>query len=412
MASCLVVALFPLATTISAKSFSLSIVTDQASDGNFCNSIYTCSLSDQELSNLNTQDNQGYQIKDHTGLFANGAWPQIYFTPDRYLMFDFEDPNLLSTDTILSSNLIISHQVNEVQGSKGLNYDIKLEISKDNGSTWEVLSTNLWPATPNNYSTSQVSLPASYLNATSLNNLLTRLSIYGDDGYANLSSIIDLIKLDIDYYNTLTNSPPVSTISAPNENQVLKGEITFSASATDDFGITEYQLNLLDENQNLVITCLQATIYSTTSISISCQINTNNYSNGQYYLQVKTKDNAGEWTTTIRPVTFDNISSTTSTTTTSETSSDDTSDASDPLTDLTTLVNSADSAFSSPYSWQPTEVSPAGGRNTVKDSPGVAEVKEVLGKTTTEKPKTWMLILSIFISFSYLFYLLSRRRKI
>ncbi len=605
---------FFLATTTRAKSYSLLAVTDQASDGNFCNSIYTCSLSDQELSNLSTQDNQGYQIKDHTGIFTNGAWPQIYFAPDRYLEFEFGNLNLSATDTILSSSFVISHQVNQAQGLIGQDHDIKLEASKDGGSTWETLSTNIWPATSGSFAYFQVSLPASYLNYTSLNNLLTRLSIYGDDGYANLFSIIDLIKLDIDYYNSLTNTPPVNTISAPSENQQLKGDITFTVSLTDDFGITEYQLNLLDENQNLITTCLQATISSTTSLSASCQIDSTSYPNGQYYLQIKTKDNAEEWTTSTRLVLFDNASPITDllsilpqdntfwqdSITISGSSEDNLttsfvdlylkeSNTTNPWTNLTTLVNSVTSSiFNWSYSWQPTEEksynlaasatdlagnqeslqvisqdvayvpslfpiisnqlgttptlgeitiswstqlptsgrvvydtvshptpdtfdsnygyvfssntinlspqavshsvtltglsdntiyyyriistslpttigqeltnktlsmpgpggnptsnsppqavitqntvsslsitqtsvilnsiqdlkTPVGSRNVVEDSSKVAEVDKVLGQTTTEKPKTWMLVLSIIISSSYLLYLLSRRRKI
>jgi hypothetical protein len=608
------VVFFFLATTTRAKSYSLLAVTDQASDGNFCNSIYTCSLSDQELSNLSTQDNQGYQIKDHTGIFTNGAWPQIYFAPDRYLEFEFGNLNLSATDTILSSSFVISHQVNQAQGLIGQDHDIKLEASKDGGSTWETLSTNIWPATSGSFAYFQVSLPASYLNYTSLNNLLTRLSIYGDDGYANLFSIIDLIKLDIDYYNSLTNTPPVNTISAPSENQQLKGDITFTVSLTDDFGITEYQLNLLDENQNLITTCLQATISSTTSLSASCQIDSTSYPNGQYYLQIKTKDNAEEWTTSTRLVLFDNASPITDllsilpqdntfwqdSITISGSSEDNLttsfvdlylkeSNTTNPWTNLTTLVNSVTSSiFNWSYSWQPTEEksynlaasatdlagnqeslqvisqdvayvpslfpiisnqlgttptlgeitiswstqlptsgrvvydtvshptpdtfdsnygyvfssntinlspqavshsvtltglsdntiyyyriistslpttigqeltnktlsmpgpggnptsnsppqavitqntvsslsitqtsvilnsiqdlkTPVGSRNVVEDSSKVAEVDKVLGQTTTEKPKTWMLVLSIIISSSYLLYLLSRRRKI
>jgi len=141
-----IVVLLVCAPTTNAKSFIPLTVIDQASDGDYCNSIYICNLSDQELTFISSQDNQGYQIKDHTNIFSTGAWPQIYFAPDRYLEFIFTNSNLSSQDTILSSILTISHKVNEPQGSKGLNYDIKLEISKDGGSTWEVISTNLWPS--------------------------------------------------------------------------------------------------------------------------------------------------------------------------------------------------------------------------------------------------------------------------
>ena len=158
----MVVVLFILATTVSAKSFSPSTVEDQANDGDFCNSIYSCSLSAQELSLLDSEDSQGYQIKDHTTIFSNGAWPQIYFATDRYLEFTF-NPNLSPTDTILSSNFTISHQTNQPQGSKGVNHDLKLEASKDTGSTWETIST-AWPATPDTYDLLQVSLPVSFQN--------------------------------------------------------------------------------------------------------------------------------------------------------------------------------------------------------------------------------------------------------
>lgn len=406
-----IVVLLVCAPTTNAKSFIPLTVIDQASDGDYCNSIYICNLSDQELTSISSQDNQGYQIKDHTNIFSTGAWPQIYFAPDRYLEFIFTNPNLSSQDTILSSILTISHKVNEPQGSKGLNYDIKLEISKDGSSTWEVISTNLWPSVTGSFFNFQISLPTGYLNATDLNNLLTRLSIYGDDGYANLSSIIDLVKLDIDYYNPLTNTPPLNTISVPNENQELSGEATFSVSITDDFGITEYQLNLLDKNKNLITTCHQAATYSTLSISTSCQINTKNYSNNQYYLQVKSKDNASEWAITDRLVTINNISTTastttsTSTTSTTETSSSDTvSSSNDPIDNLTTLVESAGSNFASPYSWQPTEII-----KPTSQALGTPPETKVLG-ASTEKPKTWMLLLSIFLLFSYLIFLLSRRR--
>jgi len=407
-----VVVFFFLATITRATSYSLLAVTDQANDGDFCNSIYSCNLSVQEISFLSTQDNQGYQIKDHTDIFLNGAWPQIYFAPDRYLEFEFINPNLSVTDTILSSSFVISHQINQVLGSKGTDHDIKLEASKDGGSTWEILFTNLWPTPSASFVYFQISLPSSYLNASSLNNLLTRLSIYGDDGYANLSSILDLVELNIDYYNSLTNTPPVNTISAPSEDQQLKGDITFTVSLTDDFGITESQLNLLDKNQNLVTTCLQATISSTTSLSVSCQIDSTNYSNGQYYLQVKTKDNADEYTENNRLITIENAITTSSTTATSisstEALSNSTSNTRNPLSDLATLINSTGSVISSPYSWQPTKVEAYNPVASISDSPSKTKI---LG-ATTQKPKTWMLVLSIFISSSYLLYLLSRLRKI
>ena len=43
-------------------------------------------------------------------------------------------------------------------------------------------------------------------------------------------------------------------------------------------------------------------------------------------------------------------------------------------------------------------------------APKTTETNQVLGQTTKKEPKTWMLILSIFLSVSYLAYLLSRRR--
>jgi len=365
--------------TTSAKQFSLSAVTDQASDGDFCQSIYVCGLTNQELSLLGTQDNQAYQIKDHTGIFQNGAWPQIYFAPDRYLKFSFGDLNLLSEDIILSSSFTISHQINQVQGSKGTDYDIKLEVSKDNGLNWETISTNIWPTGSGSYSLFQILLPASYFNASSLNNLLTKLSIFGDDGYASLSSILDLVELDIDYYNPQTNTPPTNTINAPSKNQQLKGEFTFDISAIDDFGISKYQLNLLDESNDLITSCLQATITSITSISAACQINTTNYSSGQYGLQIRTKDNAGEWSTVIRSVVFDNTPPVTDLSSLlpqshtfwkdpisiSGASQDNLTtsfvnlyfkktNTSDPWTDLTTLVSSVtNSIFNWSYSWDP-----------------------------------------------------------
>ena len=415
--------LFFLATTASAKSFSLSSAADQANDGDFCSSIYSCSLSTQEISLLNTQDDQGYQIKDHTGIFTNGAWPQIYFAPDRYLEFQFHNPNLSTTDTILSSDITISHQTNQVQGLVGQDYDVKLEASKDNGSTWETISTSLWPPTPAIFQDFQVSLPADYLNKTSLNSLLTRFSIYGDDGFASLSSILDLVKLEINYFNSQTNTPPNNTINAPTENQPLKGNFSFQVTLTDDFGLTEYQLNLLDENKVFLTNCLQAINILTTSVSVSCQIDSDNYTNGQYYLQAKTKDNAGEYTETNRSVTFDNASPITDLLSLlpqddqywkdsipiSGTSEDNLvtsfvnlyfkeSNTINPWISLTTLTNSIiSSIFNWSYSWDPlSSTGPGEGTYdlaiSATDTAGNQEIKNIFGLNTAFTPSLFPII--------------------
>ncbi len=390
--------------------FSLSQVVDQANDGDFCHYLYSCELSSQDLSLLAIQNDQGYQIKDHTNIFTNGAWPQIYFAPDRYVQFQFNTPNFSTHDSILNSQIIISHQINQPHGLKGVEYDIKLEISKNNGLDWELLSDDLWPPTPNNYHTSEISLPSNYLNAISLNNLLARISIFGDDGYGNLHSSFDMVKLDVNYYNSQTNLPPSNTITSPSQNEYLTDSIAFNASATDDFGIVEYQLNLLNQNNNIIHTCAHNTLAPTTSIFMTCQIDTTNYSNGLYRLQVKSKDNAGKWSSTIISVTFDNISSSTfaNSTPTSTTQSTNTNDDTNlqPITEVENLIKSTvgDPLFVSPYLWHPTS------QPTL--TPTHLPNSQVLGKTTGQKPKTWMLVTSIIISLSYLTYLLSRHHKV
>lgn len=382
-----------------AKSFSLSTVLDQATDGDFCNSIYSCNLSNEEILLLNTQDNQGYQIKDHTGIYPNGAWPQIYFAPDRYLEFKFENPKLSAEDVILDASVTITHKINAPLGSKQINYDVKLEISANNGSSWEILSTNLWPDTPDNYTAYIFSLPQSFLNLTSLNNFKLKLSVFGDNGQANLSSTIDFVNLNINYYNSTTNTPPVNTINSPNENQQLKNQFTFNVSVADDFGISEYQLNLLDKDENLINDCVHETISPVDTTTISCQINTGLYTNGEYKLQVKTKDNADKWTSSLRPIIFDNTPPTTTpssilpqndtfwknTITISGTSQDNSqislvdlyfkeSDTTNPWSQLTTLVNSVTgSVFSWSYSWNPLDQKSYNLASSAKDEAGNQE---------------------------------------
>jgi hypothetical protein len=416
------VVLFILATNSTAKSFPLSSATDQAHDGNFCNTVYPCNLSVEDLSLISSEDTQGYQIKDHLDVFPNGAWPQIYFAPDRYIKFIF-NPTFLSTDTILSSKFLISHQINEPLGLKGVDYNIKLEISQDNGLNWSIISTDLWPATNGDFTSFYVSLPTNYLNHNSLNNFQTKLSIFGDNGQASLSSVIDLVRLDVDYYNSLSNSPPTNTINTPNQNEQLKGSIAFSILLTDDFGINEYQLNLLDENQAILTTCLQNTIDSTISLSVSCQIDTENYPNGQYYLQIKTKDNASEWTTTTISITFDNsppITNLKSLLPQSNTywenpiiisgSSQDNlttsfvdlyfkeSNTSNPWTSLTTLVNSVTSSiFNWSYSWNPLNNNNPGEGTydlavSATDTAGNQEVKNTFGQNTAFIPSLFPVI--------------------
>jgi hypothetical protein len=414
--------LFPFSTTINAKQFPPSVISDQSSDGDFCNYAYVCNLSGQELSLLSSQDGLGYQIKDHTGIFTAGAWPQIYFGPDRYLSFNFRDLNFLLEDTILNSNVIISYQTNEARGSSGSDYDVKVEASKDSGLSWEVMSTNIWPTIPNSYDTFEIPLPASYLDATSLNGLLVRLSVYGDDGHAGLSSVFDLVKLDVNYFNPLSNTPPVNTISVPNENQQLKDKVVFTVFVTDDFGVHEYQLDLLDENKSLITTCLQATIVPVTSLLISCEINSDNYRDGQYHLQIKTKDNAGKWTTTIRSVSFDNTPPITDLLSIfpqndtfwkdpiiiSGTSQDNLttsfanlyfkeSNTTNPWVSLTTLVNSiTGSIFEWSYAWRPTQEKTYNLATSATDSAGNQETTQTISQNITYVPSSFPIISNQF----------------
>jgi hypothetical protein len=417
--------LFGFVDPTCAQTASVSAAIDQANDGDFCKTIYSCVLSSQEIELLDNEDGLDYQIKDHAGVFTTGTWPQIYFAPDRYLLFDLNNPNLSPTDVILDSSIHLIHQVNQVEGSKGVDYDIKFEASVDSGQTWEILSTDLWPSTPNVHDHFQVTLPQNYLNSTYLNQLSIKLSLFGDDGQAQLSSIIDLVSLDINFYDPLTNLPPTQTITSPaTPSSSFKDSFTFEGTATDDFGITEYELNLLDENSNLIVTCLKDTIEVTNSIVVSCSIDTSLHQDGQYFLRIKSKDNAGEWSSSSLEVTFDNTPPVTDSSsltppsdtfwenpiTISGTSSDNLvvdfvnlyfkkSDSLDPLTSLTTLTNSiASSIFSWSYSWDPTSGPGEGSYDlavTATDLAGNEESVQTLGQKISFVPSLFPIISNI-----------------
>ncbi len=86
------------------------------------------------------------------------------------------------------------------------------------------------------------------------------------------------------FINNVSNDlPPQVTIQYPQNNQIISGIITISATATDDYQITKMELYL---NNNL--------IYTSYSNSLVYQLNTLSYANNTYLIKAVAYDNVSQ----------------------------------------------------------------------------------------------------------------------